>query len=410
MPPEPEGVSANAAAERTPPSRSDPSGAERRSTASALRLLGTVLCVFALYRGSLLSFDLLGLSLTPTMGNCRKNWEVFGKGHELLNGLFRWDAGWYMQIAKNGYSYHPDRASSVAFYPLYPYLARYVGAPFGSVAIGGLVVTNAAAVGAVFYVWRLGAQLFDDGVGKLSALLLLIFPTSLFLSAFYTEALFVCLAAASMHYYLCRRLWVCGALGFAAMLTRSSGIVLFAALALDQLVRIGRREQRPTVHMLALLLIPAGLGAFMLLLQLEVGQPLAFAGSLKHWGREPAWPWRTLIDAFSRTDYSFGPNFGRTQRFIDASAAVLFLAAGVTMASRRLPVALWAYVILGVLMPLSTYNLAGMSRYVLGLFPALILVAELCRERRELERWVIFVSSFFLAIYSLRFMQCGWAG
>ena len=156
-----------------------------------LLLLRAALVTFIVWRGALYAFDLLGLSLTPNMGTCRKQWEVFGKGHEFWNGFFRWDAGWYSLIARNGYSFHPEKASSVAFYPLYPYLARYVGVPFGSPFVGGLIVSNAAAVGAIFYLRRLGTRLYGEPVGALASIFLLVFPTSFFLTAFYTEGLFV---------------------------------------------------------------------------------------------------------------------------------------------------------------------------------------------------------------------------
>jgi len=80
------------------------------------------------------------------------------------------------------------------------------------------------------------------------------------------------------------------------------------------------------------------------------------------------------------------------------------------MALKRQPTALWAFVGSATLLPLLTFNLTGMNRYVLVLFPAFLFLAQVCQRRPELERWLIFASAFFLAIYSLRFMQCGWAG
>lgn len=389
------------------PSQAAQQGAPSRES---WRLLGAVILTFLVWRGALYAFDLLGLSLVPSMGKCRKQWEVFGKGHEFLNGFFRWDAGWYTMIANNGYSFRPGKPSSVAFYPLFPYLARYLGALFGSVYVGGLIVSHVAAVGAVFYVRRLGSFLFDDEVGKLASILLLVFPTSLFLTAFYTEGLFVCLAAGSMYHYLRGQYLWCGALGFFAMLTRSTGLVLFASCALDLIWQIVRRRQAFDARMGFLLLIPGGLLAFMLMLKIQVGDPLAFTKVLEHWDRRPAWPWESIVDALAGTDYAFGKDFGKVQRFIDAMAALAFVAVGVAMAIQREPVTMWVFVLLGVLLPLTTYNLAGMNRYVLGLFPAFVFLAKACRRHAGLDRWLIFAFSFFLAIYSLRFMQCGWAG
>jgi hypothetical protein len=103
-------------------------------------------------------------------------------------------------------------------------------------------------------------------------------------------------------------------------------------------------------------------------------------------------------------------NFNKTQRFLDAAFALTFLAIGAAMAATRQRIALSAFVVLGMLLPLSTYALAGMNRYCLGLFPAFLFLAWLCQKRPELERWMIFASTLLLAIYSVRFMQCGWVG
>jgi hypothetical protein len=374
------------------------------------RLLGAALLTFVVWRGSLFLFDLVGLSLVPNMGACRRQWQLFGKGHELLDGFFRWDAAWYLNIAEGGYSFYDYKSSSVAFYPLLPYLARYLGKLVGSVPIAGLIIVNAATVGALYYLRRLGGLLHDDAVGKLAGILLLVFPTSFFLSAFYTEALFVCLAAGSMFHYLRGSYLWCGALGFLASLTRSTGLVLFVAVAADLGVSLYRRESRLAPRMAALLLIPAGLGVFMFMQYVQVGDPLAFTKTMTQWGRHAVWPWEGIAQALAKTSYTFPINFGKTQRFLDAAFALAFLGLGVVMAIQKQRVVLWVFVILGMLLPLSTFVLASTNRYCLALFPAFIYLASLCRERPELERWLIFVSSLLLAVYSLRFMQCGWAG
>ncbi|MEV6929617.1 mannosyltransferase family protein [Dactylosporangium sp. NPDC051485] len=62
----------------------------------------------------------------------------------------------------------------------------------------------------------------------------------------------------------------------------------------------GRRVRRPGGHWgaLAILLIPAGLGAVMAADWFAYRDPLAFSHTqATHWGRHPAWPWRAPIDA-----------------------------------------------------------------------------------------------------------------
>jgi hypothetical protein len=390
----------------------DAAASREASTEGVGRLLLAALSTFLIWRGSLLFFDLLGLGLVPGAGGkCRDGWQVFGEGHEFLNGFFRWDSSWYLRIAARGYKYYqPHEASEVAFYPLFPYLSRYLGKVLGGPAVAGLVITNLASVGAIYYLRRLGRLLFGDAVGKLASILLLVFPSSFFLTAYYTEGVFLCLATGSMYYYFRRQFLWCGLLGGCAMLSRSTGLALFGALALDLAWQVYRRKERFQWRMLLLLLIPAGLGVFMLMLQYQVGDPLAFSKVLEPWGRRVAWPWEGLVAAFHRVDYGFKPDFPKIQRTIDALCAVAFLAISVSMLLRRHPIALWAFVFLGTFLPLLTFNVTGLNRYVLVLFPAFLFLAEICTGRPDLERWLVFASSIFLCIYSLRFMECAWAG
>jgi hypothetical protein len=382
----------------------------RRVPDGVQRLFWAAVVTFLIWRGSLYLFDFLGLSLTPVMGRCRKQWEVFGREHYFLNGFFRWDGGWYRAIALRGYSFNPTKPSSVAFYPLYPYLCRYLGQLLGSPFVAGLVVSNLATLGAIFYLRRIGRLLFDDEVGKLAVIFCLVFPTSLFLAAFYTEGLFLCLSTAAFFYYLRGQYLCCGVLGFFAMLTRSTGLVLFLSLSLDLGWRLFRRTEKFRVSMLALALIPLGLAVFMLILHYQVGEPLAFAKTLVHWGRHDVWPWVTIANVLRKTDWGFPRDAGNVQALLDVGLALAFLAIGVVMALRKQRVALWSFILLGTLLPLSTDVIASTNRYVLSLFPAFFWLAQVCQGRPQLERHCIFGFSFFLCIYSLRFMQCGWAG
>ena len=51
---------------------------------------------------------------------------VWSVGKFPLSGLIRWDSGWYLGIATDGYSYNGDPSiqQNINFYPLYPLLSR----------------------------------------------------------------------------------------------------------------------------------------------------------------------------------------------------------------------------------------------------------------------------------------------
>jgi hypothetical protein len=195
-----------------------------------------------------------------------------------------------------------------------------------------------------------------------------------------------------------------------SMLARSSGLVLFVALAADLAFDLFKKRRPFHLGMLGLLLIPLGLGVCMALLQHEVGDPLAFMKVMSNWGRVRSLPWVPLIDALGKLTPLLPERFDDAQEVLDALTAIGFLAIGVAMVRERYPIAMSVLVLGGVLMPLSTYVLASMGRYVLALFPAFYFLGAKCKAHPRLERFLIFASAFFLALYGIRFMRCGFAG
>src|SRR5262249_28091317 len=103
-------------------------------------------------------------------------------------------------------------------------------------------------------------------------------------------------------------------------------------------------------------------------------------------------------------------HFEDAQEVLDALTAIGFLAIGAAMARERYPVAMWALVLGGVFLPLTTDKLESMGRDVLCLFPAFYFLGSKCNEPPRLERFLLFASVFFLALYTVRFIRCGFSG
>lgn len=138
--------------------------------------------------------------------------------------LYRWDAGWYWDLATKGY-----RPENATFFPLYPTVVRglmYLQAP------GPNNFSNAALIVSVLGVFGITALLITlakhDGHTDptYAALLFLFFPSAMFLAAPYTEALFICLLLAYVYALKHRKWWVCLLLGIGLGLTRVTGVMI----------------------------------------------------------------------------------------------------------------------------------------------------------------------------------------
>src|SRR5579859_3442356 len=115
-----------------------------------------------------------------------------------LNDWARWDSRWYLEIAQHGYIYSPNEQSSVAFFPLYSVLMRLVSIPLGgdrtALVVAGMIISNVALLAALAVLVRLAATEMDVPLAERVPIFLLVWPTSIFLSAVYPESLFLLLA------------------------------------------------------------------------------------------------------------------------------------------------------------------------------------------------------------------------
>src|SRR5262245_19735663 len=102
--------------------------------------------------------------------------------------LIAWDAVYYRTISLHGY---PSQLSPyVAFFPAYPLLCRPLGLVLGS-PLALLVVSNLASILASVLVYCWARKFLEERSALICVALLLAYPPAVFLSAGYTEGLFL---------------------------------------------------------------------------------------------------------------------------------------------------------------------------------------------------------------------------
>jgi len=109
----------------------------------------------------------------------------------------RWDSGWYLDIAKNGYRYDIARLGqhqNTAFYPLFSLLCRWVARLTAMpVDVVGLLLANIFALAGIVAFALLLQRQFSSEIALGGVLLLSFYPQSLFLTIPYTESLLLLL-------------------------------------------------------------------------------------------------------------------------------------------------------------------------------------------------------------------------
>lgn len=217
--------------------------------------------------------------LVTVVGAFCARYFVGGSGTDTIATAFmgKWDVGYYVTIARDGYpSTVPDGQSVIGFFPLLPLLARWVAAVLPGVGVqgAGLLVTFLAGAGATLLVWQLALRTFDKGVADRAALLFCFFPGSYALSMVYTEGVFVLCAAACVLLLDQRRWWLAAAVGGIGSAARPTGFVLAVTCAFA--VAMHWRRTRDWKPVLSVPLAAAGFMAFLVYLQLRVGDWMAY--------------------------------------------------------------------------------------------------------------------------------------
>lgn len=325
----------------------------------------------------------------------------------------RWDTGFYLSIADEGYRYQGVHLPSVAFFPLLPLLIRAITWLVGDSLIAGLIITNTALLGATMLLYRLAEEEWGDSIAARTVWYLLIFPTSFFGSAIYSESLFLLCAIGAL-YFARKGYWESAAmLGLGAALTRLIGILVGPLLLAEWWMQRQRRpaENRPSwTALLAPSLVPLGTGAYMLYLQRAFGDPFAFANGAAAWGRAPRSPLITMTELLHRPAEGWlaaiQAGYLPLDNWIDLFAVLFFISLGLALLYQRR----WsegAFVLLGALVPLSSGLLMSQRRYMWVLFPAFILLAR-WGERPWIDRLISTIFLLGLALFTALFANWYW--
>ncbi|MBI3968604.1 MAG: hypothetical protein HY329_23465 [Chloroflexi bacterium] len=371
-----------------------------------LWVLRDVVAPFLGTRLLLTAVGLLAIALLP-MGPFPGYWSETGRGW--LDTWSRWDGRWYLSVVRDGYGYVPGEQSNVAFSPLYPLLMHAGGLLFGAAdevwLLTGIAVSNVALVVALGVFVQLVRIDFDEATARRTALYLLLFPTSLFLSAVYADSLYLALTIGAFYAARRERWWLAGGLGSLAALARPHGFLVLAPLAFEYLAqrRFDLRQIRPNVVWLGL--IPGGLAVWAAHLYNLSGDPWLFVKAQSGWGRQLTAPWDVLRQFFSEPLVAHGGQAGWDHSMLDLGFTLLFLA---------LVVATWrwvrpSYALYATLLfiPMITNGaLAASMRYGLALFPVFIILALAGRHPAFHQAYLVAATgfaTFLMTLFALGF-------
>lgn len=325
--------------------------------------------------------------------------------------LQRWDTGWFRQIVTKGYD-----EQSVAFFPLYPLVlkAAILVVPNNSDAF-----PNAAFLISflctLIIVWEIIilAKLEKVTDPRLAAVFFLIFPTSFFLAAPYSEGLFIALLLGYILTIRQKQWWLAFVLGILLGLTRvnaiAAAIVPFYYFLTDW--RAEKRDFKTVATWLGVTAAPAlGLLVYAVYLHFQFGDALAFLHAQAKWGRVSNFSliglkYTVLRDWVDMTGVSvFHPRF--TVGILNYAFTALGIGTGIWLWLIKQRDYAWL-VCAFLAIPLSTGTVSSIPRLILPLVPFVaIVLAKKIKSPLVLSFFVavnIVVWTFLLILFTRQY-------
>ncbi len=319
-----------------------------------------------------------------------------------IEALIRWDAGWYGEIAQNGYWIKPGEQSPVAFFPLYPLLIRAVTWLGLNRWVAAVTVSFLCAMAGLWVFARWAKQL-SPNVWQSAFWLLALYPFAEYLyGVVYSDALFLVLAVGAFYALERDRPVVATLLGALACACRPVAPAVVVGLLVRSLER--RWVKGDGFRLTDFLPALAGLGllAWMTFLQLRFDDPLAFAHvqGVPGWDQPPGWhAWLKLYwfdTMFPKVDPAVGLRLGG-HALVTVLALVL-----VIPTFKRLGVGYGLFTLLVVGIPaVSSKDFQGLGRYVIAAFPLFLTLALLLERRPVLRRGVFVVFALTLGALAI---------
>lgn len=325
------------------------------------------------------------------------------------NVLWRWDGKWYKIIADDGYPrqlaafirYDQGSSASVAFFPVYPMLARWFDYVFpGNVfyALLGLNVVLAAV--AVVLVGMIARDLYDVETARRAMILFCVFPGAVTLSWSYAEpSLIVCAAAC----FLClhRERWIlAGVFSAIGTATRPNAVGLVAACGVAAVLVIWQRRQWRSL--VAVVLAPLGFVGYHLFLTHHTGESGAWMRAQREaWDEGYSWGATAVRFTWRFLENPLGSWYGGT--YMHTTLALFSLAIGVYCAVRmRIPLPMLAYVAGVAALMVMPATVSARPRFVFAAFPLVFGVAAwLPRRRRYLFEGVVVLSAGSMVVFTM---------
>lgn len=337
-------------------------------------------------------------------------------------GFGGFDGVHYLRIAQNGYVDEYVQA----FFPVFPNLVKYFALLFPSkigldLAIfvdpryffSGLILANMFFLFALIYYYKLIRIDYKERVAWFSTILLLVFPTSFYFGAIYSESLFVSLVVVSLYLVRKRKYISSGVSGMIASATRLVGVLLVPTIAIEIVQQIKEGELKKSLNELikpivGILIVPLGVILYMIYLNKTFNDALLFLNAQPGFGADrsakPFILFPQVVYRYLKMIVTVPPN---SYAFFTTILELSFFLGGLLLliyTFRKIRMSYWFFSLTAFLLPTLTGTFSSMPRYSLMLF----LLFPLIVKKLESKSKLLIISSTIASIILLSLFVRGY--
>ncbi|MBI2010408.1 MAG: glycosyltransferase family 39 protein [Candidatus Chisholmbacteria bacterium] len=332
-------------------------------------------------------------------------------GHPLFWGLANFDGVHYLGIADKGYF----AQFTQAFFPLYPIVMNLVDKLFHNLILSGLLISHVSLIIFAIVLYRLVLLDHQKVVAESTLLFYLVFPTSFFFAALYTESMFMALVVGTFLAARKKRWLLAGILGGFASATRLFGVLLLPALIIEFWQQHQSKNILATIRskwreLIGITLSASGLLAYMRYLATNFSDPLYFLHAQPVFGAQRTadkiillyqvfWRYTKMmvtVEPLSLLYYTVTQEF-----FLSLTFLVLLI-----IAARKIRLSYIVFGALAYILPTLTGTLSSQPRYLLIVFPAFIILGQI--KNKKIRFLLYALSSLLLAINLSLFTRGYW--
>jgi len=326
-------------------------------------------------------------------------------------GWANFDGEHYLSIAIFGY-----KGLEQAFFPIYPMLISFFSEPFSQTLFSslvssvfiGIVISNFSLLLAIKLIWELVKIDYPLKIAFGTIIAILIFPTSFYLGAVYSESLFLLLAVASFYFARKGNWFLAGFFGVVSAATRIFGVLLLPALIIEAW------QQRTTIKKsLWIFLIPVGLLGYMVYQWQLVGDPFAFYKLQKLVGEQHQSGITLLPQVYYRyvkmiMDTSPSNPIFQTL-LLEFIVGIAFLILPIYGLIKKIRLSYIFFALAGFLIPSIQGSFSSVPRYVIVFFPSFIALALFVSSLPKLVKLIIvIISLIILGLETSLFLRGYW--